>query len=114
MTSAECVPFELSVRAADDTVVLDISGEFDMSEVETFRLCMQGVIASTDGAVVVNLRNVTFIDSTAISALLAARRRLAEHNRGLRLQDTASVSRIFELAGLTNLLDDTPESGSVV
>jgi anti-anti-sigma factor len=85
-----------------------VSGEFDLSEVDTFRACLDGVDAS-GGALVVDLGDVTFIDSSAIAALLKARRRLAEQDCELRLQHTASVRRIFELAGLADLLDPTPD-----
>jgi anti-anti-sigma factor len=109
MVPSECVPFEISTRVDDGTVVLDLSGEFDMSEVDSFGACVDGAIASADGVVVIDLCDVTFIDSTAISALLVARRRLADQNRELRVHHTATVSRIFELAGLTKLFDDTTD-----
>jgi len=80
-----------------------------MSEVDTFRACLDGVIGSADGVVVIDLGDVTFIDSSAISALLLARRFLADQNRELRLWHTASVSRVFELAGLIDLLDNTTD-----
>jgi anti-anti-sigma factor len=107
--SPEYVSFEISVRSGGGSVVLDISGEFDMSEVDTFRACLDGVIGSADGVVVIDLGDVTFIDSSAISALLLARRFLADQNRELRLWHTASVSRVFELAGLIDLLDNTTD-----
>ncbi len=79
-------PFEITVRARSGAVVLDLGGEFDMSEVEAFRSCMDVVIASCSGAVVVDLADVTFIDSSAIQALLPARQCLADAGRQLRLQ----------------------------
>ena len=78
MSSQESMPFEISVRAEFGAVVLDLNGEFDLSEVDTFRSCVDGIIASCDGGVVVDLADVTFMDSSAIQALLTARRCLAE------------------------------------
>src|SRR5262245_8925512 len=114
MASTEYVPFGVAVRSAGADVVIAVRGEFDLTEVETFRACVQSVFASTDTAVTVDLRKVTFIDSTGISALLAARRQLAEQQRELRLEHTDSVSRVFELTGLTDLLDDTAEPDSLI
>jgi anti-sigma B factor antagonist len=108
MEPPECAPFEIVVRAEDGAVVLDVSGEFDLSEVDTFWACLDGVDASA-GVLVVDLGDVTFIDSSAIAALLKARRSLAEQGCELRLQHTGSVRRIFELAGLADLLDPTPD-----
>jgi anti-sigma B factor antagonist len=108
MGSQELAPFSISVRAGCDAVVLDLDGEFDMHEVETFRSCVAEVITSCDRAVVVDLAEVTFIDSSAIEALLNARRQLANQGRELRLQDpSAVVARVFELAGLTNMFAET-------
>ena len=108
MECQESVQFEICVRAGYAAVVLDLNGDFDLSEVETFRACMDGVIASCDGAVVVDLADVPFIDSTAISALLIARRTLAADGRELSLRHvSAPVARVFEMAGLANLLAET-------
>jgi anti-sigma B factor antagonist len=102
MGSPEWVPFNISVRTGYGAVVLHLEGEFDMSEVETFRSCVDEIITSCDTAVVVDLAGVTFIDSLAILALLNARRCLAGEGRELRLQHfSALVARTFELAGLT-------------
>jgi anti-anti-sigma factor len=109
MEPPECAPFEIVVRMDDDAVVLDVSGEFDLGEVDTFWSCLQDVNATT-GTLVVDLGDVTFIDSSAIAALLKARRSLAEQDRELRLQHTAPVRRIFELAGLADLLESTRDS----
>jgi anti-sigma B factor antagonist len=110
MDSPDCAPFVIGVRTRAGAVVLALSGDFDISVVHRFRACVEDVIASADGGVVVDLCDVTFIDSTAISALLIARQHLAARHRELRLQHTASVSRIFKLAGLADLLDEIPYS----
>ena len=114
MGSQASAPFNISVRAGHSAVVLDLDGEFDMDEVEIFRSCVDEIITTTcDTTVVVDLAGVTFIDSLAISALLHARQCLASEGRELRLQHlSATVARIFELAGLTNLLDDTGDTAS--
>jgi anti-anti-sigma factor len=108
MSLHELAPFNIFVRAGHGAVVIDLDGEFDMSEVERFRSCVAGIISTCDDAVVVDLADVTFIDSCAISALMNARRCLAGEGRELRLRNpTAPVARVFELAGLTNLLGNT-------
>jgi anti-sigma B factor antagonist len=100
--------FAVSMRTGADNVVIDLDGEFDMSEVEAFRICFDGVVASSGGDVVIDLTDVTFIDSTAIQALLNARRCLAEQGRDVRLQHfTSPVARVLDLAGLASVLVDS-------
>jgi anti-sigma B factor antagonist len=103
MSLVESVPFHISVRVGDDdAVVLDLDGEFDLSEVDAFRACVAGIVKSCNGAVIVDLAGVTFIDSSAISALLNARRSVLDEGREFRLDHLSpSVVRVFELAGLT-------------
>jgi anti-anti-sigma factor len=56
----------------------------------------------------VDLGDVTFIDSCAIAALLEMRRLVAREHRELRLQRiSAPVSRLLELTGLTDLFEDS-------
>ena len=104
--------FAISVRTGADDVVIDLDGEFDMNEVEAFRICFDEVLASSGGEVVVDLTNVTFIDSTAIQALLNARRCLAQQGRDVRLQHfTSPVARVLDLAGLASVLVDSADDG---
>jgi anti-anti-sigma factor len=110
MSLQESAPFIISVRTDHDTVVLEIAGEFDMAEVEAFRTCVDGIAASCDGEVVVDLGGITFIDSSAISVLLNARRRLDNEGRELWLRrPSPAVARVFELAGLTSVFDYVDE-----
>src|SRR5262245_29993085 len=112
MSLPESATFEISVRTGLDDVVLDLDGEFDMNEVEAFRYRIEGVLASFDGEVILDFADVTFIDSSAIQALLNARKRLADKGRELRLQHfTGSVARILDLAGLADLLGDSTDTG---
>ena len=102
-------PFEVSVRSGDGAVVLNLRGEFDLSAADTLRTCLQGAIASAVGPLVIDLHEVTFIDASGIAALLRARRTLVDQRREHRLEHTESIRHVFELADLTDLLDDIAE-----
>jgi anti-anti-sigma factor len=107
METPESAPFALAVYAADGATVIDLAGDFDLSGVEEFRACVEQLIGSSDGPLLVDLDDVTFIDSCAISALLEMRRLVGREHRELRLQRiSAPVSRLLELTGLTELFED--------
>jgi anti-anti-sigma factor len=98
-------PFQIEVRAAGDTMTIVLAGEFDLDAVRSFNACVDAAIESTERAVVVDMVDVTFIDSTAISALLQFRRRLGGQGRAMRVIPLRpSVARVFELAGLGDLV----------
>ena len=108
METPESALFALAVHATDGATVIELAGDFDLSGVGEFRACIEELIGSSDGPLLVDLANVTFIDSCAISALLEMRRLVAREHRELRLQHiTAPVSRLLELTGLTEVFEDS-------
>ena len=110
METPESAPFSLAVRATDGSpVVVALAGDFDMSGVEEFHSCIDDLIDSSDGAVlIVDLGDVTFIDSSGISALLETHRLVTLEHRELRFQRVpALASRLFELTGLSDVFGDS-------
>ena len=106
METPESAPFSLAVRASNENTVVALAGDFDLSGVEQFRSCIEELIGTSDGPLVVDLGEVTFIDSSAISALLEMRRLVAREHRELRLQRiSARAARLLELTGLSELFE---------
>lgn len=114
MDTSELAPFAVAVSVSSDAIGIALTGEFDISGARQFRSCVDELMASTNGAAfVVDLGDVTFIDSSAICALLDVRRFLAEEDRALRFErisDTAAG--IFELTGLTDLFHDSASAAA--
>jgi anti-sigma B factor antagonist len=108
METPESAPFSLAVQASNESTVVALAGDFDLSGVEQFRSCIEELIGSCDGPLVVDLGDVTFIDSTALSALLEMRRLVGREHRELRLQRiSAFTARLLELTGLTEVFEDS-------
>ena len=108
METLESAPFELAVRATDGGTVIELAGDFDLSGADEFRSCIETLLGSSDGPLVVDLGNVTFIDSCGIAALLEMWRLVAREHRELRLQRiSAPASRILELTGVAALFEDS-------
>jgi anti-sigma B factor antagonist len=109
METLGSAPFSLSVRANDGgAVVVALAGDFDMSGVEELRSCIDELIDSNGAVLIVDLGDVTYIDSSGISALLEVRRLVTREHRELRFEHlSAPASRLFELTGLTDVFDDS-------
>ena len=107
MTTPSTAPFHIDVRADGDNVTVHIAGELDAAATPCLRTYVDGVIATTTtGEVVVDLTDVSFIDSSGISALLDARQRLTGERRRMRVANTSlPVARIFEMTGLRDVFD---------
>jgi anti-sigma B factor antagonist len=89
------------LRPAGDVAVVEASGELDLLTSSEFRDCLAGAIGEGAERVVVDLTGVTFIDSSALGALVGGTRRSAERGTELMIVCPAgSVARIIEITGL--------------
>ncbi|MFI0813399.1 STAS domain-containing protein [Streptomyces echinatus] len=99
-------PAGLSVAAtttSDGIQVLTAAGEVDHHTADTLT---QALDITGTPRVVVNLRLVTFMDSSGINILIAAHRTLTEAGGWLRLaHPTDSVMRVLQLVGIDTIID---------
>ena len=103
---------EFSVHIAptnDGGTEVTIFGELDLATKDQVAEALDSVL-DRPGHVVIDLRACYFVDSTGIAVLAKAALRLQEQNRTLRLRGMRErVRRIFEMAGLLDLLVIEPE-----
>jgi len=75
-----------------------LSGEFDMSSVETFRLSVE-TSADPEREIVLDLTDLTFIDSSGIRAILTMAQEIG--TKGVLLRNPQpNVQRVIELIGI--------------
>jgi anti-sigma B factor antagonist len=65
-------PFDVTVRSEDGRVVVAPAGEVDIATAPALERELDALLARRPGAVVVDLRGVTFLDSTGVRVLLGA------------------------------------------
>jgi len=98
-------PFELRSSRVADAVVVAIIGEIDMA---TAPEVARAIDSGHDGAerVVVDLTEVTFLDSSALNALVHCQKSLAEHDIGFRVVSPSdhAVRNVFDITHLTGPL----------
>lgn len=88
--------------------VVTLRGEWDVASRERLRGALQGL--GIDGDVLVDLRQASFFDSTALSELIALYKRLsAAGHRVEALVGESSMRRLLELTSLDGLLGVSPE-----
>ena len=76
-----------------------------MSSAEALLVRTTDLAAAQEGDLVLDLAEVTFIDSAGMRALLIVRENLAATGRALRLANvTPEVKRLLDLVGLTGVL----------
>ena len=77
-----------------------LKGEIDLSTVEDVESGLRSAIDGGSGAIVLDLREVSFLDSSGLRLMLRLHQDLGEAGRRLILvQGPRRVARVFELAG---------------
>jgi anti-sigma B factor antagonist len=106
---SEDLPASDAYHDADDVALMLISGELDYGATPRLRERAYAHIDRGRRHIVVDLSDVTFIDSTAIGALVGVLARLRETGGGsLRVvcaEANARVLRIFDIAGVATVLE---------
>jgi len=96
--------FAVDERFEDGTSVVTVAGEVDVATAPALRDCLDQSVRRGAGPVVVDLRRVTFIDSTGLGVLIGAHRSCADDGRELRLVIVEPrILKVFEITGLTDL-----------
>jgi anti-sigma B factor antagonist len=94
------------VRGSDP---LALGGRLDGSNVSEVRASLEGLIAATDGDVVVDMTRVDVIDAIGLGMLAATHRRLERAGRHLVLRGCAGqVRRVLAVTGLNRVMHVEP------
>lgn len=96
-----------------DTQTLLLAGELDIASAPLLEEALNTMGGGTSRmALVVDLGNVTFIDSTGLAAILRVRDFCTSADREFQIiRVSPQVERVFEITGLENLLRTKVERG---
>jgi anti-sigma B factor antagonist len=102
--------FELSDESLDDTThLIAVRGEVHVSTAPEFSERLNDAIAKGKTGVVIDMTDVEFIDSTGLSVLLNALRRVTRQQGALALAvSNPTVLRLFEITRLDSTFDIAP------
>jgi len=93
-----------SVRTEGPLTVVTTAGELDLSNAGDLRGCLSGALDGGAVRLVIDMSDVTFVDSTILSVLVGTRNRLSQVNGELTVVcDAESVLRVFRMTALDRL-----------
>jgi len=96
-------PFAVEVQRRDDVAIVQPRGELDIATVETLRAALDGI--ESPGRLVLDLRGLSFIDSTGLHLLVALHQRAQRDEFQLTLlAPAAPTDRAIQLCGLYEVL----------
>jgi anti-sigma B factor antagonist len=92
-------------RPDERTAVISIAGELDLATAPQLKWRLVDALEAGLGAIVVDLGDVTFMDSTALGVLVGVRRGLDVGARLAIVCTHPGVLNIFQIAGLDGAFD---------
>jgi anti-anti-sigma factor len=109
------LPFETRVEEHDGVAILALSGELDLATVPILKEDLAPFEGNGVSTIVLDLRDLTFIDSSGLLAFLEARRRAMSNGHRLVMSGASpAAQRLFELTGTQFLLDEQVIPDSMV
>ena len=102
-------PFQMSVHESDDGVVMVVEGELDMSTAPSLRDALVDVSEGLEGNLILDVRLLTFIDSSGLTLFVAEHKKLRSLGHDLVIfAPTPRTRRLLEIAGLDEVLTVQP------
>jgi anti-sigma B factor antagonist len=96
-------PFVVEVQRRDDVAIVQPRGELDVATVETLRAALAAI--ENAGRLVLDLRGLSFLDSTGLHLLVALHQRAQRDGFQLTLHAPAApIDRAIRLCGLDEAL----------
>ena len=91
-------------ESSPDSLRVVVDGEIDIATVGDLVAGLEVAEASDAPAIVLDLSNVSFLDSTGVSALVRGALRSSEHGNRLSVVSSPAVDRVIDLCGLRDRL----------
>jgi anti-sigma B factor antagonist len=104
--------FRVDVRTEGNAAVIVVRGELDLASSPALEEQLEQLRGSETKLLVLDLRELEFMDSTGLSIIVNAHQRLAEDGRELTLvRGPQQVQRLLDLTGVAERLRlvDSPE-----
>jgi anti-sigma B factor antagonist len=104
--------FHVEIRAGDHATLLAVSGELDLATSPALEAALERVSGSGVELLILDLRGVSFMDSTGLSLLVKAQRRAQESRHQFAVvKGSDQVLRLLTLTGVAERLTliDAPE-----
>lgn len=103
-----------TVTAGDDCALIRVGGEIDVYTAPTLREALLELSSRGVLHVIIDLRDVAFLDSTGLGAIVGGHKRLRTNDGSLVLASSPDrIARLFRITGLDrafSLFDSVPKA----
>ena len=100
----EGIRLETELRDMDGTMVLDVAGEIDVYTAPQFKEAVNTIIAAGQKHLIIDMGDVTYMDSSGFGALLSATRRLRPEGGTINLvRCNTAIDSILKITRLNTV-----------
>ncbi|WP_168119683.1 STAS domain-containing protein [Paenibacillus sp. HB172176] len=104
-------PFQITAEEKYGESILYVKGELDLSVVPQLQAALENVMYREDTALVLNLRDLTYIDSTGIGIVVTILKARDALKAPFYVREIPpSIRRLFDLTGITRFLKEGTEA----
>ena len=106
---------KIAQKQNNDITIFNIDGDIDINSSPEMREAFEGIASAKTMKIVVNLSNVSYVDSSGLATLVEMLKKTRSYDAKLRLASLApKVKSLFEITKLEQLFDifDTEEEAS--
>lgn len=102
--------FQIDQEETKDAYVLYVSGDLDLSVVPQLRSALEPVVNQSDKGLILNLKNLKYIDSTGIGIIVSVLKIRDGLKATFIVQDIPpNIKRLFDLTGISGYLTEGTE-----
>jgi anti-sigma B factor antagonist len=106
---------EIKERDESGMVILDIIGEIDLYNAPDIKSFILKKIENQKYNIIINLQEVSYIDSSGIGALISSLSNLKKYQGFLKITNIHdSVKKVFELTKLTSFFEIFPDVATAI
>jgi anti-sigma B factor antagonist len=106
---------EAQPAGREDVTLLVATGDVDMTASREFGRRLEAAIGSSPGDIVLDILGIVYLDSTALRALLGARKMAEERaSRLVLVCARRPVLHVLEVTGLTRLFEIHPDRDAAI
>jgi anti-sigma B factor antagonist len=103
--------FLIDRQETDKEYVFYLSGELDLSVAPQLRTALESVVNQIDKPLILNLKQLKYIDSTGIGIIISVLKVRDELNAPFTVREIpAPIKRLFDLTGISEFLKEGKEN----
>lgn len=104
-------PFRIVLGEDEEQVILYLNGELDLSAIPQLQGVLMPMLHRTDKALVLNLNELTYIDSTGIGVIVSILKARDQLKAPFYIREVpSSIQRLFDLTGISRYMTEGTEA----